>query len=52
MRTMNDAVKDRLGALLISLCEAEVFLAERDARIAELERKLSELNTGGPKPKD
>lgn len=44
MKTMNDAVKEKLGQLLLTICEAEVAIAQRDERIAELEAELVSLN--------
>ena len=43
MKSMNDAVKERLGHLNLSLCEAEVVIADRDAAIAERDARIAEL---------
>lgn len=40
---MNEAVKKRLAHLIFSLCEAEVFLSNREAVIAELEEENNNL---------
>ncbi len=43
MKTVNDAVQERLGRMIINLCEAEVFLSDREAKIAELEQENADL---------
>lgn len=43
MKTLNDAVQERFGRMVINLCEAEVFLADREAKIAELEQENERL---------
>lgn len=41
MKTMNEAVQTKLGQLILTICEAEVAIAQRDERIAELEAELA-----------
>lgn len=43
MKSMNEVVQGRLGALSMSLCEAEIVISDRDARIAELEEEIEAL---------
>jgi hypothetical protein len=37
---MNDSVKARFGDLLISICEAEIVIAQKDAEIEFLKAEL------------
>ncbi|MGV1873890.1 hypothetical protein [Agrobacterium rosae] len=40
MHKMTEIIKARLGEMLMSICEAETLISQKDARIAELEEAL------------
>lgn len=48
-KTMNEIVQEKMGQLLLSICEAELLLSENEIKIKALEQKISELENGSKK---